>query len=128
LKSLIHPLNQQHENSYTVRNRPAQNLGFNNHPFATQLKEAINQGKLKVSKHAQIRMEQRKIDISPSKWKQIEEKVSEAKVRGIKEPLVILKEAALIVSAKNDTVITMMDRKEASNQIFSNIDGTIILD
>ena len=37
----------------------------------------------------------------------------EAKKLGVKESLVLLDDAALIVSAKNQTVITAMDRNEA---------------
>ena len=36
-------------------------------------------------------------------------------------------QAAFIVSAKNATVITAMDRTEAKDQLFTNIDGTIVL-
>jgi len=39
----------------------------------------------------------------------------------------LMDQAALIVSAKNSTVITAMDRIEAKDQLFSNIDGTIVL-
>lgn len=46
---------------------------------------------------------------------------------GVKESLVLLNDAALIVSAKNNTVITAMNRKEATEQIFTNINGTIIM-
>lgn len=46
----------------------------------------------------------------------------------LKIPLYCLKKQRLIVSAKNNTVITAMDRKEAQTQIFTNINGTIILD
>ncbi|PEZ81367.1 hypothetical protein CN380_10640 [Bacillus sp. AFS017274] len=34
----------------------------------------------------------------------------------------------LLVSTKNNKVITVMDRDEATSQIFTNINGTIILD
>ena len=73
-------------------------------------------------------MEQRKINTSSGTWKRIEAKVLEAKQKGINDSLVLLDQAAMIVSSKNNTVITVMDRKDASNQIFTNIDGTIILD
>ncbi|WP_390883495.1 hypothetical protein [Heyndrickxia oleronia] len=54
-------------------------------------------------------------------------KVSEAKRKGVNESLVIVNNAALIVSAKNETVITAMNLQEASNQIFTNINGAIIV-
>lgn len=97
--------------------------------FASHLQEAVEQqGTLTISKHAQTRLEQRKIDIDPQSWQMISEKVEQAKKMGINQSLVLLDQAALIVSAKNRTVITAMDRKEAATQIFSNINGTIIID
>lgn len=73
-------------------------------------------------------MEQRGIRINESRWQQIGEKVKEAKKMGVSDSLVLLENAALIVSAKNEIVITAMDRKEATAQIFTNINGTILMD
>ncbi|WP_264737199.1 TIGR02530 family flagellar biosynthesis protein [Cytobacillus firmus] len=97
--------------------------------FSAHLQTALQtEGNLIVSKHAKQRLEQRGIHISAERWKQIEDKIQEAKEMGVKESLVLLDNAALVVSAKNNTVITAMDRKETRSQIFTNIDGTIILD
>ena len=82
---------------------------------------------LKISKHASERMQLRDISISNHEWEIITEKVSEAKQKGVKQPLVILDQATLIVSATNHTVITALDRYEAKEQLFTNIDGTIVL-
>jgi flagellar operon protein len=97
--------------------------------FSAQLQAAIQLNtKLIVSKHAQERLKQRNINITGENWKTIEEKVSEAKRMGVTDSLVLLPNAALIVSAKNQTVITVLDRKEATSQIFTNINGTIVLE
>jgi flagellar operon protein len=97
--------------------------------FATELQTALKaENGLTISKHAQARLEQRGIDIDGTRWKQIGEKVMEAKNMGVEESLVLLKDAALIVSAKNNTVITAMDRNEPATQIFTNINGTIVMD
>ena len=82
---------------------------------------------LKISKHASERMQLRDISISDQEWNVITEKVSEAKQKGVKQPLVILDQATLIISAANNTVITALDRQEAKEQLFTNIDGTIVL-
>ncbi|HET7657976.1 MAG TPA: flagellar protein, partial [Bacillales bacterium] len=55
-------------------------------------------------------------------------KVLQARQKGITDSLVVTKNAALVVSAKNNTVVTAMDRKEASTHIFTNINGTILMD
>lgn len=83
---------------------------------------------LKISKHAQARIAERDIEIKPEQWWAIYEKLNEAKAMGIREPLVLTKDKAIVVSAKNDTVITVMNRSEAKTHIFSNIDGAILLD
>lgn len=95
--------------------------------FLKHLQEASAKAELKVSKHANQRLEERNIYISDAEWQIVSEKVSEARSKGVNESLVLMDQAALIVSAKNATVITAMDRTEAKNQLFTNIDGTIVL-
>lgn len=95
--------------------------------FLQHLHEATVKTELKVSKHANQRLLERNIHISDAQWQLVSDKVSEARSKGVKDSLVLMDQAALIVSAKNATVITAMDRKEANNQLFTNIDGTIVL-
>ncbi|MDS9470586.1 TIGR02530 family flagellar biosynthesis protein [Sporosarcina pasteurii] len=98
------------------------------HSFSEHLIVATNNiAGLKISKHASERLEERNIMISNSEWERVSTKVNKAKAKGIKESLVLLDQAALIVSVKNATVITAMDRSEAKDQLFTNIDGTIVL-
>lgn len=88
------------------------------------LKEA--QG-IKVSKHAKSRLQERNIEISKDTWSQISEKMSEARQKGVEDSLVVLNDATLIVSTKNQTVVTALDRAESQSQIFTNINGTIFI-
>ncbi|WP_186577467.1 TIGR02530 family flagellar biosynthesis protein [Aquibacillus kalidii] len=83
---------------------------------------------LSISKHAKERLTERKIMIDDKQWQQISEKVWEAKQKGITDSLVLTNDAALVVSATNNTVVTAMDRTEAASRIFTNINGTILLD
>ncbi|WP_019152783.1 TIGR02530 family flagellar biosynthesis protein [Robertmurraya massiliosenegalensis] len=107
----------------TKRSNPAPS-----NSFALHFQQAIHgDSKLVLSKHAKERLQQRDIHITDQRWELIEEKVNEAKRLGIKDSLVLMDDAALIVSAKNNTVITAMDRQEATTQIFTNINGTIVL-
>lgn len=95
--------------------------------FLTHLQEATKQHELKVSKHANERIVERNIAITEQEWQVVSDKVFEARQKGVNQPLVLMDQAALIVSAKNATVITAMDRTEAKQQLFTNIDGTIVL-
>ncbi|WP_174735012.1 TIGR02530 family flagellar biosynthesis protein [Mesobacillus harenae] len=126
-KSVFRPTHSQSLNA-AAPFRPSKSKQPNFAPFSAHLQSAVSQSKLTVSKHAEERLRQRGIEIHPEHWKQIEDKVKEAKGMGISDSLVLLKDAALIVSAKNNTVITAMNRKEASGQIFTNINGTIVLE
>lgn len=95
--------------------------------FDKHLQQALHVGKLKISKHANERLAERNIHISDAEWSHIATKMEEAKGKGIRDSLILMEQAALIVSAKNATVITAMDRTEAKDQLFTNIDGTIVL-
>lgn len=94
--------------------------------FEETLQQALTP-KLKVSKHAERRLAERAIEVSDAEWMRIESKIDEARTKGVKDSLVLLDNVAMIISAKNSTVITAMNRKEAADQIFTNIDGTILL-
>ncbi|MER2077056.1 TIGR02530 family flagellar biosynthesis protein [Psychrobacillus psychrotolerans] len=95
--------------------------------FLHHLHEASVKTELIVSKHANQRLQERNIYISDADWAMVSDKVSEARSKGVNDSLVLMDQAALIVSAKNFTVITAMNRTEATNQLFTNIDGTIVL-
>ncbi|MFZ3576611.1 TIGR02530 family flagellar biosynthesis protein [Virgibacillus sp. DJP39] len=82
---------------------------------------------VKVSKHAKERLQERNITINDKQWQLITEKMVEAKNKGITDSLVVTDNAALLVSTKNHTVVTAMDREEATNKIFTNINGTILI-
>ncbi|WP_158737697.1 TIGR02530 family flagellar biosynthesis protein [Alteribacillus sp. YIM 98480] len=90
-------------------------------------KELQTTKELKISKHAEKRLHKRDVDVTDTEWKKISEKVEEAKYKGVKDSIVLTDSAALVVSAENQTVITAMTREEASDHIFTNINGTIVV-
>lgn len=96
--------------------------------FKNVLAGEYDQCPVKLTKHAKQRLEERDIQLSHGKWEMIHQKMSEAKQKGITDSLVLTKEAALVVNADQNTVITAMNRKEARSHIFTNINGTILLD
>ncbi|WP_232735742.1 TIGR02530 family flagellar biosynthesis protein [Alteribacter populi] len=112
---------------YPTKNKPSGDS--KNVSFQSMLADSLEQSStLKMSKHAKKRIQERAINISDREWGKIEEKISEAKEKGIQESLVVTKDAALVVSAHNRTVITAMDRQEAGSQIFTGINGTVLID
>ena len=101
----------------------------NNETAKTQFQDLLNeaQQKLKISKHASQRIAQRNINISDVEWNKIEEKMQVAKSKGLNESLFLTQNAALIINVKNAIVVTALDRTEAGNQVFTNIDSAILI-
>ncbi|MDE7240043.1 MAG: flagellar protein, partial [Lachnospiraceae bacterium] len=47
--------------------------------------------------------------------------------KGIKDSLIMVDELAFIVNVSSSTVITAMDNNRTDEQIFTNIDGAVIM-
>lgn len=82
---------------------------------------------LKFSAHASQRLRDRKIALDPQTMAKVNNAVDQAEAKGIEESLVLTPDAALIVSVKNRTVITALDRASMSGNVFTNIDGAVIV-
>ncbi|MBB6452919.1 flagellar operon protein [Salirhabdus euzebyi] len=119
----IHQL--QHHPLAQTKVRPNTQSKVDGKSFQSFLEDA--QTSLTVSKHAQKRLTERNIHINESQWVKIQSKVEQAKAKGVTDSLVVLNNATLVVSTKNNTVITAMDRQEAADHLFTNINGTILL-
>ena len=82
---------------------------------------------LKFSKHARGRLNDRNINLSQEQNERLENGVLKASEKGIHESLVILDSLAFIVNVPNRTVVTAIDQKESNDNIFTNIDGAVIV-
>ena len=82
---------------------------------------------LRFSKHAANRLADRSITLSDSQLNRLTEGARKAGEKGIKESLVMVDQLAFIVNVPNNTVITAMDQTQANENIFTNIDGAVIM-
>ncbi len=82
---------------------------------------------LKFSKHAAMRLTDRNISLSAEQSERLETGVLRAGEKGIEESLVIVDSLAFIVNVPNKTVVTALDQSESGNNIFTNIDGAVIM-
>jgi flagellar operon protein len=83
--------------------------------------------KLKVSGHAQTRLESRNIQLDKAAWDRVLSGVDKAAAKGAKDSLVMVDDVALVVSVKNRTVITAVDKAQLKDNVFTNIDSAIIV-
>lgn len=91
------------------------------------LKEEQTGTELKFSKHADARLAQRNITLSDEQMKRLEDGTRKAGEKGIKESLVLMDSLAFIVNTRNNTVITAMEQSSNDENIYTNIDGAVII-
>jgi len=84
-------------------------------------------GEIKFSKHASNRLSDRNIELTEDQVERLNLGAAKASAKGINESLVIVDSLAFIVSVPNQTVITAMDQTEADENVFTNIDGAVIV-
>jgi len=82
---------------------------------------------VKFSQHAQERLKSRNIVLSANDIANLEGAVNTVAQKGGKESLVMMKDAALVVSITNRTVVTALDRNQMQGNVFTNIDSAVII-
>ena len=82
---------------------------------------------LKFSKHATQRLSQRNINLSDEQNIRLTNGVTEAEKKGVNESLVLVDNLAFIVNVPNKTLVTAMDQEETNANVFTNIDGAVIM-
>jgi flagellar operon protein len=82
---------------------------------------------IKFSSHATQRLRDRQIQFDPETMAKMSDAINKADAKGVQDTLVLTDKAALIVSVPNRTVVTAMDRNNLSGNVFTNIDGAVII-
>lgn len=90
-------------------------------------KQTENTDGLKFSKHASMRLEERNISLTEEQNARLKSGVERAGEKGIRDSLVMVDSLAFIVNVPNKTVVTAMDQDETQKNIFTNIDGAVIM-
>lgn len=85
------------------------------------------QANVKFSGHAQVRLASRNITLSGDDVAKLGHAITKAAAKGARESLVLMDQAALVVSVPNRTVITAVDKSALKENIFTNIDSAMIL-
>jgi len=83
------------------------------------------QQELKFSAHAKSRLVSRGIDLNPEDLVKLQQAVDKAGQKGSRESLILSDKGAFVVSVKNNTVITAVDKESLKDNVFTNIDSTV---
>ena len=99
--------------------------------FRQILKQASEQSieteNVTFSKHANERLASRNINLDEGQIERLNRGILQAKEKSINESLVMMDNIAFIVNIKNNTVVTAMDQTTNDSNIFTNIDGAVIV-
>jgi flagellar operon protein len=82
---------------------------------------------LTFSKHAGERMKERGIDVTAEELERLGNAVKKAGKKGVQTTLVLAARNAYIVNVPSATVVTVMGEKDLNENVFTKIDGAVIL-
>ncbi|HZK27309.1 MAG TPA: TIGR02530 family flagellar biosynthesis protein [Thermoclostridium sp.] len=83
---------------------------------------------VKISKHAQMRMQARNVNLSEQQQLKLSQAVDKANAKGVNDTLVVMDKMAFVVNVKNRTVITALNSGDMKDNVFTNIDGAVFTD
>jgi len=96
--------------------------------FESILKKKLDENsEIKFSKHAESRLQSRNILLTQAQKDKMKEAVSKAESKGVRDSLVLMDNMAFVVNVRNRTVITAANSSELKENVFTNIDGAVIV-
>ena len=97
--------------------------------FGTVLRAGLEkrQRTINFSRHALARAQERGIELTPSLMDKLADSVERAQEKGAKNILAIDDSRAFIINIPFGRVITTMSQEEMKENIFTNIDGAVLL-
>ena len=108
-------------------NKAPQGMSFEEILQKQQVKERPATENVRFSKHAANRLNDRNIELTDRQLERLNDGTKKAGEKGIRDSLVLVDQLAFIVNTKSNTVITAMDQTEADENIYTNIDGAVII-
>lgn len=111
--------------SKQVKNTNKAALDKKEQAFSTVLNEQLQQ--IKFSNHATQRMNYRNIKLDAEQNLRLEDAVAKAADKGLKDSLILMDNNAFIVNIPNKTVVTVVDQNSLKENVFTNIDGAVII-
>ena len=79
------------------------------------------------SKHAVKRASENNIELTIEKLQRLNQGVKMASEKNLDDTLILVGNTAFLVNVKNNTVITAVNSNDAKGNVFTNIDGTVII-
>lgn len=90
-------------------------------------KDILQGNMVQFSHHAELRLQQRGIQLKSDQLAKIESAIDQAAAKGAKDSLILINDMALIVNIKNRMVVTAMDGSSIKDNVFTKIDSAVIV-
>lgn len=94
--------------------------------FADVLKDVAGAQPVQFSKHAVQRLERRNLAVDATTMQRLQDGVDRAAGKGARDAVVLVDDAAFVVSVRNRTVITAVGKDQMKDHVFTNIDSAVI--
>lgn len=118
---------KQQKVNLNAENKIPQGMSFGEILQKQQVQKPQSAENVKFSKHAANRLNDRNIELTDRQLERLNDGTKKAGEKGIRDSLVLVDQLAFIVNTKSNTVITAMDQTEADENIYTNIDGAVII-
>lgn len=120
---------EQVQNEYLNRRQETPQAKSNDSLSFQEMLEQVSgrSREVRFSKHAANRLNTRNIELTDGQMERLNEGAQKAQAKGIKDSLVLVDSLAFIVNVPSSTVVTAMEQSEAKENIFTNIDGAVII-
>jgi flagellar operon protein len=94
--------------------------------FADVLKQHVGtQESLHISRHANLRMQQRGLNLNAADLAKLGQAVKDAEAKGAKDTYVLYGNAGFVVNVPNRTVVTAMTHN--SETVVTNVDSVVVV-
>lgn len=88
-------------------------------------KEIENKKSYKLSKHAVERLSS--VDFNQEDFNNLRDGIRRAREKGSKNTVMVYKDMAILASVENNTIITVVEKERAKENVFTNIDSVVII-
>lgn len=92
-----------------------------------EILERVAQNDIKVTKHAQLRLQTRELQLSESEIEKVAQAMDDAAQKGVKEAVIVMDQRLLVASVANRTIITAAKKTDIQAKIITKIDGAIFI-
>lgn len=82
---------------------------------------------IKFSKHATERLNSRNLNLSIDDMNRLKSAINKAESKGVNDALILMDDMAFIANVHNKVIITTVNKEQLKDNIFTNIDGAVII-